>query len=110
MLQLCIRHTPGRLTSPIPLDSGIRTLAGASLAHKTTTIPLIRSEGRIECSAAELYTLLISKEGYELLDSDADPDEFNKPFLGPFSFERTGSGPIAGKVQLEHATLKVRCS
>lgn len=79
---------------------------------------MVRSQGRIERSADELYTLLISKEGYQLLDPNSNPEEFDKPFLGPFPFgsesglsrgEDTNSSSNAKPrtICLEHATMKV---
>lgn len=68
---------------------------------------MVRSIGRVECNATDLYALLVAKEGYKLVDPDADASEFDKPLLGPFAFEGKGDRGSGGKVQLEHATLKV---
>lgn len=79
------------------------------------TLPVVRSEGRVECSAEALYDLLISNDGYRLLNPSADPKQFNKPFLGPFSLEAKdeadgSGGPTTQRprtAQLERATMKV---
>ena len=56
-------------------------------------------------SANQLYDFLISREGYVFLDPDANPDNFNEPFVGPFEWNT--SKDTAGKVQVEYASMKL---
>lgn len=65
--------------------------------------------------AEDLYQQIIAKEGYALLDPLSDPDDFDKPILGPFDLGSDGApgdGVSTGNeasriVQLEYAVLKV---
>lgn len=106
---MCCRHRTQHVNSSLLEHHrlGCRSGAGASTAHNTTPISLLRSEGRVECSAASLYALLMTTEGYKLLDPHADPAEFENPTFGPFPFGCEGDGKPGGKVRVEHATMKV---
>lgn len=56
-------------------------------------------------NAETLYRHIITKEGYQLLDPDSHPDDFDKPILGPVRIMQPDKGPSPIHSQLEYAYL-----
>lgn len=100
------------------LSVGFRSLPYGPSVSLVAKLPVVRAAGRVECSASELYELLVSKEGVQLLNPSADLRDYDKPFLGPFPLrpeDEDGSSEKSSTdsqkprfVQLERTVMKVR--
>lgn len=72
---------------------------------RSRDLPLMRSCGKVPMNAETLYRHIITKEGYQLLDPDSHPDDFDKPILGPVRIMQPDKGPSPIHSQLEYAYL-----
>jgi hypothetical protein len=82
------------------VDVHSAAVRGASPRFLRAGRRLLRAAVPVARGADEFYRLLISKEGYTLLDPDANPDDFDRPLVP--AFEWAGH---EGKAQLEYAHL-----
>ena len=76
------------------------TVQGPTPTYAKNGMLLSFAEIPVHCGAHDFYNFLVSKEGYVLLDPDANPDDFDQPILGPFEGWKSSS-----KLQLEYANL-----
>lgn len=72
---------------------------------RSRDLPLMRSCGKVPMNAETLYRHIITKEGYQLLDPDSHPDDFDKPILGPVEIMQPDNGHNPIHSQLEYAYM-----